>query len=148
MTMHLSTITAEKVLQKSLPYFFALVFITTIAGALSGYLRHDSFKIGDWLINYQGGMVRRGLLGEVIYQLSYFTHINPGLYVVLFQIFFYAVFLFFSFALLKNNRFYYLMLFLYFHHLFLLFKSMTFKVDLEKKLYILHSLPLLRGLSM
>ncbi len=102
--MQLSVNNIEKVLQKSLPYFFALVFITTVVGALSGYLEHNSWKMGDWLINYQGGMVRRGFLGEIIYQLSHFTHINPGLFVIAFQIFFYTIFLFFSYALLKKQH--------------------------------------------
>ena len=63
-------------MQKSLPYFFALVFIATVTGALSGYPDHNPWKIGDWLINYQGGMIRRGFLGEVFYRLAYFTHIK------------------------------------------------------------------------
>ena len=102
--MLLSSNNVEKILQKSLPYFFILVFITTIAGALSGYVEHNSWKMGDWLINYQGGMVRRGLLGEMLYQLSYLTHINPGLYATMLQVFFYGVFLFFSYALLRQQR--------------------------------------------
>lgn len=102
--MQLSINNIEKILQKSLPYFFALVFVTTVVGALHGYIDHNAWKMGDWLINYQGGMVRRGLLGEIIYQLSSFTHINPGIYVIVFQIFFYAVFLFFSYALLKEQQ--------------------------------------------
>jgi hypothetical protein len=102
--IQLSENNIETLLQKILPYFFTLVFITTIVGALSGYLEHNSWKMGDWLINYQGGMVRRGLLGEVIYQLALLTHLNPGLYVVAFQAFFYAVFLFFSYALLKKQH--------------------------------------------
>ena len=28
--------------------------------------------IAEWLINYQGGFVRRGFLGELIYQISFF----------------------------------------------------------------------------
>jgi hypothetical protein len=104
LTMQLSANNLEKILQKSLPYFFALVFITTVVGALSGYLEHNPFKMGDWLINYQGGMIRRGFLGEVFYRLAHFTHINPGLYVYIFQIFFYAVFFFFAYALLKKQQ--------------------------------------------
>jgi hypothetical protein len=100
----LSANNIEKVLQKILPYFFALVFVTTAVGALLGYIEHNSWKMGDWVINYQGGMVRRGLLGEIIYQLAYFTDINPGIYTTIFQIFFYAVFLFFSYALLKKQH--------------------------------------------
>ena len=104
MKMQLKANSVEKFLLKILPYFFTIVFITTVAGAISGYLEHNSWKMGDWLINYQGGMIRRGFLGEIIYQLSHLTHINPGLYVVIFQSFFYAVFLFFSYCLLRKQH--------------------------------------------
>lgn len=93
----------ENLLQKSLPYFLFLVFITTTAGAASGYLDHNAWKMGDWLINYQGGIIRRGLLGEVIYQLSYFSNINPGFYVIVLQVFFYGIFFYFSYLLLKKQ---------------------------------------------
>lgn len=36
---------------------------------LNHQLGYYLFPIGDWLINYQGGFVRRGLLGECFYQL-------------------------------------------------------------------------------
>jgi hypothetical protein len=91
-------------LHKILPYFFVVIFITTAVGALNGYLEHNSWKIGDWLVNYQGGIVRRGLLGELIYKLSQFTHINPGIFVLLFQTLFYAVFFVFSYLLLKRQH--------------------------------------------
>ncbi len=102
--VNLSNENIERLLRKILPYYFALIFITTVAGALHGYLTHHTWKIGDWLINYQGGMVRRGLLGELIYQLAHFSHINPGYYVLLFQILFYAAFFFFSYLLLKRQH--------------------------------------------
>ena len=94
----------EHVIRRSLPYFFALVLLATLAGAMYGYVTHNPWLLGDWLINYQGGMIRRGFLGEVIYQLAHFTHINPGIYAVAFQIFFYIIFFVFSFALLKRQH--------------------------------------------
>lgn len=30
---------------------------------------YGSFEISEWLVNYQGGFVRRGICGELIYQL-------------------------------------------------------------------------------
>ena len=95
----------ERILNRSLPYFFALVSVATVCGALLGYIEHDVWRMGDWLINYQGGMIRRGFLGEIAYQLARFTHINPGFYIVVFQIFFYLVFLSCSFFLLKKQHF-------------------------------------------
>jgi len=32
--------------------------------------RQNPYIAGDWLINYQGGFVRRGFLGELFYQIS------------------------------------------------------------------------------
>jgi len=94
----------EIVIRRVLPYFFVLLFLGTLTAALFGYNAHNSWKMGDWLINYQGGMVRRGLLGELIYQLAHITKINPGIYVVLFQMFFYTVFFAFSYVLLKRQH--------------------------------------------
>tara|TARA_B100001989_G_scaffold248825_1_gene223033 strand:- start:1437 stop:2663 length:1227 start_codon:yes stop_codon:yes gene_type:complete len=37
----------------------------------------DSFTIGEWLINYQGGFVRRGFSGHIIYFLSSIFKISP-----------------------------------------------------------------------
>lgn len=110
MTTHLTTNSIfdknriENLIRRSLPYFFALLLFATLVAAMFGYVAHNSWKMGDWLINYQGGMIRRGLLGEVIYQLAHFTHINPGLYVVAFQMFFFATFFVFSFAMLKKQH--------------------------------------------
>lgn len=105
MSIRINVNNIEKGLQKSLPYFFGLLFLTTIVGSFSGYLEHNSWKIGDWLINYQGGIVRRGLLGELFFHLACFTHINPGLYVVIFQIFFYFVFFLFAYLLIRKQCF-------------------------------------------
>jgi hypothetical protein len=30
----------------------------------------DAYQIGDWLINYQGGFVRRGLMGQIIFEIA------------------------------------------------------------------------------
>ena len=30
----------------------------------------ETYRIGDWLINYQAGFVRRGLIGEIIFRIS------------------------------------------------------------------------------
>lgn len=33
------------------------------------YTLYETFNISDWLINYQGGFVRRGLAGEILWQM-------------------------------------------------------------------------------
>ena len=84
--------TIEKFLHKTLLFYFIIVFAATAIGAFNGYSKNCSWRVGDWLINYQGGMVRRGLLGELIYNLANITHLNPGYYAIIFQLLFYAIF--------------------------------------------------------
>ena len=60
----------KKVDELLLFIFSLLIIIGGLLNILSNktYL-NDSWTIGEWLINYQGGFVRRGLLGEGIYLL-------------------------------------------------------------------------------
>ena len=62
--------------------FSLLIIIGGLLNTLSNktYL-DDSWTIGEWLINYQGGFVRRGLLGEGIYLLCNVIKISP-IYVI------------------------------------------------------------------
>ena len=46
----------------------------------------DKWGVGDWLINYEGGFVRRGLPGQIIYNLSNLFNISPITLVQLFSI--------------------------------------------------------------
>ena len=39
------------------------------------YRDKTPFEIGDWLINYQGGFVRKGFLGEIFFQIIKFSGI-------------------------------------------------------------------------
>ncbi len=60
-------------------YIFSLLII--IGGLLNTLSNKtyidDSWTIGEWLINYQGGFIRRGLLGEGIYNLCNVIKISP-----------------------------------------------------------------------
>lgn len=94
----------ERGIQFILKPYLGLIFIFTALGSWQAFITHSTWHIGDWLINYQGGFVRRGLLGELIYQLALYTDISPGFYVFLIQIVCNALFLLFSYLLLKQQR--------------------------------------------
>jgi hypothetical protein len=73
--------------------FFALVAtITVIDGVLIAKKSHD-WILSDWLINYEGGFVRRGLPGEAALLLSRMTHLRPEVFVVIFYLGCFLVFL-------------------------------------------------------
>lgn len=53
--------------------------------AFKGYIftpYYEEWQISDWLINYEGGFVRRGLLGQILYE-CYQLHPYPIYYVIM-----------------------------------------------------------------
>lgn len=44
--------------------------------------RFNQWSISEWMINYQAGFVRRGLLGEILYQLNFTDGVIPALYLL------------------------------------------------------------------
>ena len=59
-------------------FFFTSIVVGSFLNMLSNKTyQYDSWTIGEWLINYQGGFVRRGLSGETIYFLSNSLKISP-----------------------------------------------------------------------
>ncbi|MGL5741148.1 MAG: hypothetical protein ACRCXC_00640 [Legionella sp.] len=89
--------------KRMLPVYLGIIFLLTLMGSCQAYLTHSTWHIGDWLINYQGGFVRRGFLGELIYQLTLLTHISPGFYAFLAQTVCNGLFFIFSYCLLTRQ---------------------------------------------
>jgi len=57
--------------EKGIRYFlYTIVTCTVFVNFLQVQGGGDIWKVGDWLINYQAGFVRRGLIGEVLYIIS------------------------------------------------------------------------------
>ena len=77
--------------------------------------------IAEWLINYQGGFVRRGFLGEFIYQISLFFKLNLRFVFLILQIFLYLTYYYLIYRLLKDISFNYLIFITIFSPLFILF---------------------------
>ena len=75
-----------------LDVFYIYVGLVTL---INGFIATHALRgwiIGDWLINYEGGFVRRGLAGEAAILLARLFHITPVFFVVLFYLSLYAVF--------------------------------------------------------
>lgn len=66
---------------------FSAAYLMLILIAMAGIGLHATgtmtqWILGDWLINYQGGFVRRGLMGQIIFFLSRWLHLSPLLIAV------------------------------------------------------------------
>jgi hypothetical protein len=60
-------------------YFFYYLLFLTISSVFfisENYLLHTNNSMAEWVINYQGGFGRRGLLGELFLQISLLTEVG------------------------------------------------------------------------
>ena len=74
---------------KILIYFSVLIIIINFFY----FVKEQSLnQYSDWLINYQGGFVRRGLIGEIFFQLHKISLVRLDIIVFLFVSFFYFIF--------------------------------------------------------
>ncbi len=104
----------EKSLKSIISILFILAFLVTSLMAYKNAINLNPWSLGDWLINYQGGFVRRGLSGEIYYMFSNYLKISPEYFVFGTQIILYAIFYIVSFLLIKNelqNKEYLLLIF-------------------------------------
>ena len=73
-------------------YFLIYVLTLIFFGIFFLYSKHDvgnDSSLSDWLINYEGGFVRRGLIGEIITNFSFFLSLKLRDSILLFQLFFF-----------------------------------------------------------
>ena len=85
-------------------YFFFLIIIfgSCLNLAANNSYVNDSWTLGEWLINYQGGFVRRGLLGEVIFLISDYFRITPIYIIWIICLSSYLFLIKLSFGMVKN----------------------------------------------
>ena len=72
------------------------------------------YTFTDWLINYEGGFVRRGLLGQIVFELSKLLNIQIKFLILIFQISIYIFYFLLFFLLLskiETNFFWLLIIF-------------------------------------
>ncbi len=94
--------------------FFSLIFLNYFYFSSRITLRENAWITGDWLINYDGGLLRRGLSGEIILLLSNFKFINIYYLIIFIQSSLFFIFLFFLWKLISKKEVSLIFLFLIF----------------------------------
>ncbi len=84
----------ERACRLTLQGYYVFIGFMILAFGLLTLHNQRSWTISDWLINYQGGFVRRGFAGEVAYLLGRLLHVSPIYLVVLLYLSLYAILLF------------------------------------------------------
>ena len=104
-------------------FFFYLLFLF-ISASIFLFNKHtvgNDSTISEWLINYQGGFTRRGLLGDLAFNLALLLGAKIRFIIFLFQIFFYLIFLILTFNFVKNIKINFLSRLALYTPIFLLF---------------------------
>ena len=86
-------------------YYFYYILILIFCGVFILYQKHDvgnDSSLSDWLINYSGGFVRRGLIGQIALEFSYFFSIKLRDTIVIFQIISFTAYYVLVFFLLRR----------------------------------------------
>ena len=86
-------------------YFFIYLFLLFFFGIIWLYTKHlvgNDSTISEWLINYQGGFTKRGLIGEICFQIAQYFNLGLRFVIFLFQLFIYSVFLILIYRFFRN----------------------------------------------
>jgi hypothetical protein len=86
--------------------YIIFLFLLSSFYLCSVYLLNVNNAMSEWVINYGGGFVRRGFIGEIIFQLSAFFKLPLRDFFLILQIllyFFYYVLIYWLFFNLKKN---------------------------------------------
>ena len=98
----------------------------------------NGWTFNEWLINYQGGFVRRGFIGEIVYRIHEFSGLNLRYLVFYFEIFLLAIFFVLIYNFFKKTYLNELLIFLFFCPIFLIYPLAENEV-LVRKEYIFFS---------
>ena len=123
----------ENYLIKILIIFFG---IFTIIKLLDHTLSKDAWQYGEWLINYQNGFVRRGLVGELILIFSklFNNNIQISFFIILsiIVVFYYLA----TYSFIKNIKFNFITYLIFFSPLFYFFIVVISKVGIRKEILL------------
>jgi hypothetical protein len=73
-------------LRAGINVFFVYAGLAAFAAGLLMVRLSRNWTISDWLINYQGGFIRRGLPGQIAFSLGHFLHVSPVFFAALFYL--------------------------------------------------------------
>ena len=120
-------------------YFKYYLITISLFAVIWLYLKHsvgNDSTISEWIINYQGGFTRRGLPGEIAFQIAQFLNLKLRFVILLMQIFFYVLYLILIYQFFKKIKFNGIILFSLFTPIFLIYHIAELEVLARKELFL------------
>ena len=116
-------------------YLIAL-FLFAVFFFFQKYNNYVGWTISEWLINYQGGFTRRGLIGEIVFQFSKYTVLSVRETILTFQILTYFIYFYLTYKFIKNSNKHLLLIFSIFSPLFVIYPIAEVEVLGRKEIFI------------
>ena len=116
--------------------FFIILSIASIMRLFDNAIQLDSWQYGEWLINYNNGFVRRGLIGEIILLISSLFNNNLQITFVFFTSLIVLFYYYLNYQLLKKVELNFINYFIIFSPLFYFFFIVVSKVGIKKEIIL------------
>jgi len=83
--------------------FVTFIFLVAIFWLYQKHTVGNDSTISEWIINYQGGFTRRGIIGEICFQLADFFNLKLRFVIFLFQSFLYLIYSILIYKFIKDT---------------------------------------------
>ena len=120
-------------------YFFIYLFLLFLFGIFWLYTKHlvgNDSTISEWFINYQGGFIKRGLIGEICFQIAKYFDLSLRFIIFLFQSFIYTIFLVLIYRFFRNIPTNLIVILSIFTPIFLLYPVAEIEVLARKETFV------------
>lgn len=131
-------------------YFFIYLSLLFLFGIFWLYIKHsvgNDSTISEWLINYQGGFTKRGLIGEICFQIAIHFDLSLRFVIFLFQSFIYSIFLILIYRFFRNIPTNLIIILSIFTPIFLLYPVAEIEVLARKETFVFIGLILFLNIS-
>ncbi len=122
--------------KKQFSIYLIILFIFSVFYLYQKHLVGNDSTISEWLINYEGGFTKRGLIGQIAIYLSYLIDIKLRLSIFIFQITVIAVYYIFLNNFISNLKFNNLIIFSLFTPIFVLYPVAEIEVLARKETFL------------
>jgi len=118
-------------------FFYLLILYLILLFQL--HFKHtggNDSTISEWLINYQGGFTKRGIIGEICFYIANLLKMELRFVIYLFQISIIGIYYFLIFQFFKNLKINFLILLSIFSPIFLLYPIAELEVLGRKEIFV------------
>ena len=116
--------------------FISFIFFTSLFWLYQKHSVGNDSTISEWLINYQGGFTRRGIIGEISFQIADFFGLSLRLVIFLFQSTLYLIYSTLLYLFIKDTPKNILTVVAIFSPIFILYPVAEIEVLARKEVFL------------